>query len=154
MRALLIGAIVAAFAVGNSKGDKDDAKQALMDADKAFNKATTERKLDGWMEFFADDAVRISPLGDKATVGRDAIRMLDGKMIEDLRLEWAPVDAGAFADGKHGFTTGKGKAYRKTDGGAEELVAEVVYVTMWRKDGDKWKVILDTGARADKVNDD
>jgi ketosteroid isomerase-like protein len=154
MRPLLVGSVVAALLVGNSKADKESARLALLDADKAFFKATSERKIDGWMEVFANDAVRIAPLGGKATVGRDAIRALDGKMLEDLKLEWGPIDAGVFADGKHGFTTGKGKVYRKKEGGEDELVTEVVYVTMWRKEGDKWKVILDTGARAENVAQD
>ena len=152
MRAVLVGTIVAAFVVGDKGAEKEVAKKGLMDADRAFAKATAERRIEGWMEFFADDAVRVTPLGGKAFAGREAIRELDGKMFADpaLKLVWAPTDAGAFADGKTGFTTGKGKIYHQKDGGEDELLMEVAYLTMWRKDGDKWKVLLDTGARAEK----
>ena len=55
-------------------------------------------------------------------------------------------DGGAFADGKHGFTTGRSRSVQMTDAG-EEVRWTGAYVTWWRKGDDgKWKVILDTGA--------
>src|SRR5262245_40007859 len=122
MRAVLAGVVVATLMVGGKPLDKNTAKKSLIDADRAFFKATTDRRIDGWMEFFADDAVRIAPLGGKAFVGRDAIRELDGKMLAEFKLAWEPTDAGVFADGKHGFTTGRGKVFRRKDGGEDELV--------------------------------
>jgi len=156
MRTVLVGVVAAAVVCGGASADKESAKKSLMDADRAFAKATAERRIDGWMEFFADDAVRITPLGGKATVGREAIRELDGKMLADpsVKLVWEPTDAGAFSYGKHGFTTGKGTIFRTKDGGEQERLADVVYITMWRKDGDKWKIILDTGARAEKRDEE
>src|SRR5262245_47808889 len=103
MRGLIVGMAVAAFVV--SADDKEaialKAKQELLAADRAFAKATAERRLDGWMDFYAADAVRITPIGGKATVGTKAIRELDSKMFEDAstRLVWEPTDGGAWAGG-------------------------------------------------------
>lgn len=127
---------------------KADAKTELMDADRAFAKATGEKGIDGWMSFMADDAVRVQPLGGKATVGKAAVRELDAVMFKDpkRKLLWEPTDGGAFADGKHGFTTGRSRSVQVTDKG-EEVRWTGAYVTWWRRGDDgKWKVILDTGA--------
>ena len=143
MRMLLVAAVAASFAIGE-RSDKDALKTALMDADRAFAKATAERRLDGWMEFYTDDAVRITPLGGKATIGRKAIRELDKSLFADAdtRLVWEPTDGGAYPDGKLGFTTGKAKILAKDD----KVLFEGAYITLWRKDANGWKVILDTGA--------
>ena len=125
-----------------------DAKAELMDADRAFAKAAAEKGIDGWMSFMADDAVRVQPLGGNATVGKAAVRELDAAMFKDpkQKLLWEPTDGGAFADGKHGFTTGRSRSVLVTDKG-EEVRWTGAYVTWWRKGDDgKWKVILDTGA--------
>ena len=124
-----------------------DAKTELMDADRAFAKATGEKGIDGWMSFMADDAGRVQPLGGKATVGKAAVRALDAEMFKDpkRKLLWEPTDGGAFADGKHGFTTGRSRSVQMTDKG-EEVRWTGAYVTWWRKGDDgKWRVILDTG---------
>jgi len=128
---------------------KADAKTELMDADRAFARAAAEKGLDGWMSFMADDAVRVAPLGGKAHAGKSAVRELDAALFADpkRKLVWEPADAGAFADGKHGFTTGRFKLIARTDKGEDEVVSTGAYVTWWRKgDGGKWQVILDTGA--------
>ena len=126
-----------------------DLKSQLTSADRAFAKATAEKGLDGWMGFMADDAVRISPLGGKAHAGKAAVRELDAAMFADpkRRLVWEPTDAGAFADGKHGFTTGRARMLVRNQDGSDQVQWTGVYVTWWRKGDDgQWKVILDTGA--------
>src|SRR5262249_51783383 len=96
---------------------KADLKAELMDADRAFAKAAAEKGLDGWMSFMADDAVRVVPLGGKAHVGKAAVKELDAAMFADpkRKLVWEPTDGGAFADGKHGFTTGRFRVLVRTD---------------------------------------
>lgn len=147
---LFIAIGLAAFGADSSgKPDAAEARTQLMDADRAFATATAEKGLDGWLSFMADDAVRISPLGGKAAVGKAAIRKLDSGMFADPKrmLVWEPTDAGAFADGKHGFTMGRAKVVSRGEEAKPSGPWAVKYVTMWRKGEDgKWKVILDTGA--------
>jgi len=151
MRGVIVGmAVAAAFVVSadNKETVALKAKEELIAADRAFAKATAERRLDGWMSFYTSDAVRITPIGGKATFGTKAIRELDSKMFEDAstRLVWEPTDGGAWADGKHGFTTGKAKIVGNNADGKEEIKFLGAYVTIWRKEAGGWKVILDTGA--------
>jgi ketosteroid isomerase-like protein len=129
--------------------DDRDPKSQLIEADRAFAKTTAEKGLEGWMSVFADDAVRISPLGGKASFGKGAIQKLDANLFSDPKriLIWEPVDAGVFADGSHGFTTGRAKAVDRAAGDKDQGPWTVKYVTFWRKGADgRWKVILDTGA--------
>ena len=145
---------VSAWAIASfERSAVDDVKQQLMDADRAFAKETAARGLNGWMSVMADDAVRISPLGGKVVSGTTAVRELDAAIFADPKkqLVWEPTDGGAFADGKHGFTTGTSKFIEKTTDGKETVLSTGSYVTWWRKD-DKgvWKVILDTGVSEPK----
>ncbi|MFO0849434.1 MAG: DUF4440 domain-containing protein [Gemmataceae bacterium] len=146
-------ALAAGWAVARSDRSPDaarpDLKAELMAADRAFAKVTAEKGLDGWLSAFADDAVRVAPLGGKAHVGKAAVKELDAKLFADpaRRLVWEPTDAGAFADPNYGFTTGRAKFLAKQADGTEQVVGTTAYVTWWRKDASgTWKVILDTGA--------
>ena len=58
---------------------------------------------------------------------------------------WKPTDAGAFADGRHGFTTGRSALLSA----AGDTLYAGVYLTMWRVEAGRWRVILDTGADAE-----
>jgi ketosteroid isomerase-like protein len=149
---LMLG--LSAWAVASfERSTADDAKKQLMDADRAFAKEAAAKGLDGWMSVMADDAVRIQPLGGKAFRGKAAVRELDQAIFADPKkqLVWEPTDGGAFADGKHGFTTGISKFIERTADGKESILSTGRYVTWWRKDDQGvWKVILDTGVSEPK----
>jgi uncharacterized protein (TIGR02246 family) len=127
---------------------EDRVRRELMDADRAFAAAARARGLDGWMEYMTADAARLPKLGAKAVRGKEAIRKADKAIFSDPKrqLVWEPTEAGAFADGRHGFTTGKYRVIQKEPGGKEKVVGSGAYLTWWRKERDgKWRVILDTG---------
>lgn len=132
--------------------DPVEARNELMRADRAFDKLTLEKGLEGWMDFMAEDAVRLSPMGAKAFQGKMAVRTLDAKLFAEpgTRLRWEPVDGGVFEGGDIGFTTGTGRMVRTKDDGTEETLWKSAYITLWRKNKQgQWKVILDTGAEQD-----
>lgn len=121
-----------------------------MDADRQFAAAAKARGLDGWMEFMADDAVRLQRLGGKAVQGKAAVRKVDAAIFADptRQLVWEPTEAGAFADGRHGFTTGNYRVLKRGKDSKEEVVGRGSYLTWWRKEpGGAWRVILDTGTQ-------
>jgi uncharacterized protein (TIGR02246 family) len=118
-----------------------------MEADRAFAAAAAARGLDGWMDAFAPDAVRLV-MGRSFVRGLDAIRAADADLFADpaVHLTWAPADAGVFDDGRTGFTTGL-SAYVRLGGGAPDTLGTGRYVTLWRLGDDgRWRVILDTGS--------
>ncbi|HEX7069213.1 MAG TPA: DUF4440 domain-containing protein [Rhodothermales bacterium] len=139
--------LIGGSAVGSPAADSSGVREALMQADRVFAEETAARGLDGWMDAYAPDAVRLS-LGGQAVQGLEAVREADAPIFEDpsRRLIWEPTDAGVFEDGRHGFTTGRSAFVTVVDGAVGDTLRTGRYVTFWRlSDDGTWKVILDTG---------
>lgn len=145
MAVLVLAAVGGWLVPGGSQGEPPaDVKAEVMAADRAFDKAASDKGLEGWVSYLSDDVVRVAPLGGKGHVGKAAARKLDAALFADPneRLRWEPTDGGGFADKNLGWTTGRAKIVAK--GG--EVKWSGAYVTVWRKDPAGWRVILDTGA--------
>jgi ketosteroid isomerase-like protein len=113
-----------------------------MAADTEFCKQTAARRLDGWMDAFAPDA---AVLHDGKTVnGTQALRAYYEPVFanKDFTLTWNPTHAEASKDGTSGYTYG---TYEARNG---DRVSHGMYLTIWRKVGGKWKVVMDTGSPA------
>ena len=126
-------------------GSSDD-RRAIMDADRAFNRAAQERRGEGWAEFFADSTmwpIHTAPAGSPLAVTREAsMRMWRNP---DFTLKWDPVYADVAASGDLGYTIGKWTRVVKDSTGAP-VTARGTYLTVWRKQADgRWKVVADTG---------
>jgi ketosteroid isomerase-like protein len=119
--------------------------EELLEADRAFDRVATERGLDGWMSYFAEDAVRLDLLGEVVR-GLSAIREQDSAMFADpqVRLTWTPTEGGLFRDGEHGFTRGRYRVFRHDEEGPV-VISRGAYLSIWRRENGAWKVILDTG---------
>ncbi len=119
-------------------------EDALLEADRAFNKATQEKRLDGWMTFMADDVVLLRA---KPVAGKEAARKeLEGDWADPTTsLTWEPTHAQMFASGSMGYTSGRW-IYKAVDKG-EKIELHGDYLTVWKKQkDDSWKVIWDGGA--------
>jgi ketosteroid isomerase-like protein len=152
MRGLLFVSIVPALALASAfyqgpaptprakTSQQDSFEKQLRDADLAFSKATSERRLDGFMEYFADDAAILQD--GKTITGSQSVRAYYEPLFADreFTLSWTPTKAEASKDGTLGYTYGDYEATRsgKTSRG--------MYLTIWRKEAGKWKVIMDTGS--------
>ena len=77
---------VAAFA--------QDLRATLMDVDRAFDRATAAKGIDGWVEFAADDAV-FMPEGVDFVRGKEAVRKFYTPMFsrKGFTLRWDPIEA-------------------------------------------------------------
>jgi len=119
---------------------------SLMQADRDFAVATHARGIDGWMSFYAPDAIRIRYRGNMVK-GSDAIRAFDLPGISDTTttLNWEPTDSHVFRGGQTGATTGRYWVVSRKSGDVGKELNHGRYVTMWRRDGNKWLVIMDTG---------
>jgi len=126
-------------------------EEQLMQADREFARATEERGIDGWLTWFTPDAARVVLDGPIAR-GHDEIRAMDGPLFADpaLRLRWEPTDAGQFGDGDHGFTRGRYTLARTSPDGGETVLGRGNYLSIWRRESDGWRVILDTGTEERK----
>jgi ketosteroid isomerase-like protein len=119
---------------------------SLMQADRDFAVATHVRGIDGWMSFYAPDAIRIRYLGNMIK-GFDEIRKFDTPNIADTTtiLNWEPTDAAVFRGGEIGSTVGKYSVINRTGPNAGKEGGHGRYVTMWRREHGRWLVIMDTG---------
>jgi ketosteroid isomerase-like protein len=129
---------------GTPAGDVTPA--SLLQADRDFAVATHSRGIDGWMSFYASDAIRIR-YRENMVKGYDEVRKFDTPNISDttVTLNWEPTDAYLFRDGTIGSTTGRyWIVSRRTADSGKEL-GHGRYVTMWRRESGRWLVIMDTG---------
>jgi ketosteroid isomerase-like protein len=129
-----------------TKGGSSPTEASLMQADRDFATETHARGIDGWMSFYAPDAIRIRYRGNMVK-GFDAIRKFDSPGISDTTttLNWEPTDAHVFRDGEIGSTTGRYSVISRKPADAGKETGRGRYVTMWRRDAGRWLVIMDTG---------
>ena len=119
-------------------------EEALLQADRDFNKATVEKGLEGWMQFMADDVIL---LRGKPVFGKEAVRTTIKTDWDDpgYSLTWEPKRAELFKSGKMGNTSGRWTYKGRNDKG-EKLTLHGDYLTVWQKQSDgSWKVIYDAG---------
>ena len=119
---------------------------SLIQADRDFADSTHRHGIEGWMSFFARDAIRIRYRANMVK-GYEAVREFDLPNISDTTytLNWEPTDAYVFSGGAVGSTTGRYSVVsRKSESAGQEL-SRGRYVTMWRREGNRWLVIMDTG---------
>ena len=131
----------------NTSGTSGSATESsLMQADRDFAVATHARGIDGWMSFYTPDAIRIRYRGNMVK-GFNEIRKFDLAYISDTTnvLNWEPTDAHVFRGGEIGSTTGRYWAVSRAGANAGKETGRGRYVTMWRREGGRWLVIMDTG---------
>jgi ketosteroid isomerase-like protein len=121
-------------------------KETLMRRDDEFCAATKERRLEGWMSFFADDATGFPPGRDLVT-GKAGLRQMYSKMFDDpeFTITWKPVKADIAASGDIGYTIGVSEINSKDKDG-KRVTRKGKYLTVWKKQPDgSWKVAADLG---------
>ncbi len=137
--------LLASMPMAAGDGAGGDPGDALMAADRAFATATAENGLDGWLEYFADDAV-IFPERGPAVVGKGAIESFYRDTGFDPRpLRWRPTAARIDAGCGLGYTWGVWTIELRPEGG-EATTRTGKYLTVWRRQDDgRWKVVADIG---------
>jgi ketosteroid isomerase-like protein len=111
----------------------------------AMMAAAAKNGADGYVSFYADDAVEL-PNGAPALQGKEDIRktmaFLDDK---ENHLTWTPVRVEVSGSGDLGYTYGVYE-FRSIDKDGKPAVANGKYATVWKKQADgRRKVALDMG---------
>jgi ketosteroid isomerase-like protein len=131
-------------------------EQELIQADREFAEAVAETGLDGWVSYFTSDAARLELVADGPLArGTEAIRTLDARLFADpmIRLTWEPLTAGVFRGGDHGFTRGRFEVINSASpSSAGTVTSHGTYLTLWRREPQGWRVILDTGVVEEGVD--
>jgi ketosteroid isomerase-like protein len=127
------------FASASAKAGADTLRQ--LEAE--FMKAAAERGSQGYLSYYADDAVEV-PNGAPIIQGKVNIAKTMGFLDQkDNHLTWTPVGADMCASGDMGYTYGTYE-FRSKDG--KPTVDHGKYTSIWKKQKDgSWKVVLDMG---------
>jgi ketosteroid isomerase-like protein len=110
-----------------------------------FMKAAAEKGSQGYMSYYADDAVEV-PNGAPVIEGKVNIAKTMGFLDQkDNHLTWTPVGADISASGDLGYTYGYYE-FQHTDQAGKRVAEHGKYTSIWKlqKDG-SWKVVLDMG---------
>lgn len=111
----------------------------------AFDRATAERGLEGWMSFFAEDALANAPGGPVR--GKQALRAHYAGMFarKNFSIRWKPFHAEAARDGSLGYTLGTAEV-SWTDESGSQVKRASRYLSVWRREaGGQWRVVSDIG---------
>ena len=110
-----------------------------------FMKAAAEKGSQGYMSYYAEDAVEL-PNGVDAIRGKEDIAKTMGFLDQkDNSLTWAPDYSEMAASGDLGYTYGTYEFRTKGKDG-KPVVDHGKYMTVWKKQKDgSWRVALDMG---------
>lgn len=137
-------AALSAASLSQSPATPAPSEEVLLHADRDFNKATKEKRLEGWMQFMADDVILLRA---KPVFGKESVRATLKSDWDDpeYSLTWEPKRAEIFKSGKMGDTSGRWTYHGKNEKG-EKITLQGDYLTVWQKQADNsWKVIYDGG---------
>jgi len=118
-----------------------------MEADRAFERDTSERGIDGWLDAFADDGLQL-PAGQPMAEGRAAIRAVMVPLLTDptTKLRWEPETASVSASGDLGYTVGYATVSKVGPSGGEVIFAKLKYLTVWKRQLDgHWRIAAEVG---------
>ena len=138
---LLIGVVRA-----QSPRPAADVRSTLMEVDRAFNRATAARGIEGWVEFTAGDAA-FMPEGSDFVRGKDGVRKFYTPMFArpGFSLTWEPIEAFAAASGDLGYTLGRWQS-KSISAEGKQVTGQGKYATIWKKQSDgSWKAAVDFG---------
>jgi ketosteroid isomerase-like protein len=110
-----------------------------------FMKASAEKGSQGYMSYYAEDAVEV-PNGALIITGKANIAQGMGFLDDkNNQLIWTPVGGDISASADLGYTYGNYEFHSKSKEG-QAVVEYGKYTSIWKlqKDG-RWKVVLDMG---------
>ena len=141
--AILLGAII--FPSTSASADAKAGADTLIQLEADFMKAAAERGSQGYMSYYADDAVEL-PNGADMFRGKESIAKTMGFLDDkNNHLTWTPVYADMAASGDLGYTYGTFE-FRSKDKDGKSTVEYGKYASIWKKQKDgSWKVVMDMG---------
>lgn len=142
---LIVGLIAFTSRVRSASANTSPNKETLVQLEGEFMKAAAEHGSQGYMSYYADDAVEV-PNGAPVIQGKENIAKTMGFLDQkDNHLTWTPVGADISSSGDLGYTYGTYE-FRSIDKDGKPVAAHGKYTSIWKKQNDgSWKVALDMG---------
>jgi ketosteroid isomerase-like protein len=122
-----------------------DGAETLKQLEGEFMKAAAEHGSQGYMSYYAEDAVEV-PNGEDLISGEVNIAQTMGFLDDkNNHLTWTPVGADMSSSGDLGYTYGTYE-FRSLGKDGKPAVSHGKYTSIWKKQKDgSWKVVLDMG---------
>lgn len=147
MKRIGVGMVVALTAMGWLGAESEGAAEAeasLEAAERAFAEAASERDLERFRSFLAEDVIFSTPQGPLR--GPQAVVEAWGSFFdpEGPSIGWEPTRVAVTDGGRIGLSTGPYRVVRTTPEG--EAAFEGYFSSVWRRRADgQWEIILDSG---------
>jgi ketosteroid isomerase-like protein len=128
----------------NVTGLKEKAKQEIAQAEKDFQKMTTEKGIKAAFPYYADSSAVVKGNNDSLIKNKDGIANLYSlPVFEKTTLTWSPDFIDASDDGTLGYTYGK-YVWQSKDSTGKVSEFKGVFHTVWKKQKDgSWKYVWD-----------
>jgi uncharacterized protein (TIGR02246 family) len=119
-------------------------ERAVREADAAWSKAAAAKDVEGYLSFFAEDALSLPPNAPMLT-GKESMRkdLSEAMASPGFALSWQANKVEASRGGDLAYSIG---TYQGTmnDAKGKSVTERGKYVTVWKKQPDgKWKVVVD-----------
>jgi len=148
---VLAGMLLLSFQVSHggqqASGPASDTGEAakIRAVESAMMKAGIEKGADGYMSYYADDAVELSngepALHGKQSIAKEMVFLND----KNNRLTWTPTHVDVAASGDLAYSYGEYE-FRATGKDGKTAIEHGKYATVFKKQKDGlWKVVLDMG---------
>lgn len=151
MKLIVVGlfGVIAAWSAAcpaPATGSETPGVATLMELDSRFCNEFQQRGVDGWMAYFAADAVLFSPeaplVRSKAAVYEHYKKVFGNRKGF---LTWKPVGGEISSANDLGFTWGTWES-SATDKEGKTVIRTGKYLTNWKKQKDgSWKIVADVG---------
>lgn len=137
--------LLVAFLLGALANSQFNGTATLMKLESEFMKAAADHGSQGYMSYYADDAVEV-PNGHAFLVGKAEIAKTMGFLDDpNNHLVWTPFGGDIAASGDLGYTYGTYE-FRFRDKEGKLGSEHGKYTTIWKKQKDgSWRVALDMG---------
>lgn len=124
--------------------DKEEIKKEIFNAEKAFEKMTSEKDVAEAFYFFADENAVIRRENDTLIVGKENIKSYyDKKNTKNAIVNWTPDYIDVSDCGTMGYTYGK-YVWKIKNASGEIVEYKGVFHTVWKKQKDNnWKYVWD-----------
>jgi len=144
MKSIAVAAFAAFAALLLPQDRIPPALEAMVDAERAFAQACTQKGIrDSFLEFFADDAIAFNPAPTSAT---ERLRQRPARPFSELELRWEPRLGDVAASGELGWLTGPSTFTDHTSPDSKPQPGN--YLSVWRRQPDRrWRVFIDIGSQ-------
>lgn len=127
-----------------NKASSENAKQAIVKAEKEFEQMAADKGIADAFYFFADSNATIKRQNDTLIHGREAIKnFYSTPFYQKATVKWSPDFVQASENGDLGYTYGR-YVWSSTDSTGNPVSFTGVFHTVWKKQDDgSWKYVWD-----------